>query len=207
MYRFFIYSCFFTTLLACKKDNKTIDKETIFFQEETAKGNNIDKIDYETIFNNNLEYKSTSFDFPVGKPNAKGYYNAQKFTVNDHLGDDWNGLGGGNSDLGDTIYAISNGYVSEVKNYEGGWGNVITIVHSYKNKLYKSLYAHCDTIIAIENKFVKRGEKIATIGNCNGQYYAHLHLEIRDSIDLDIGAGYSKNTNGYLDPTLFIKNN
>ncbi|WP_240642318.1 hypothetical protein [Nonlabens xiamenensis] len=29
-----------------------------------------------------------SFDFPVGKPEAKGYYNAQAFGVNDHLGDD-----------------------------------------------------------------------------------------------------------------------
>jgi len=46
------------------------------------------------------------FDFPVGKPDAKGYYNAQIFGKNNHLGDDWNGANGGNSDLGEPIYAV-----------------------------------------------------------------------------------------------------
>ena len=52
------------------------------------------------------------FDFPVGKPDAKGYYNAQAFGKNNHLGDDWNAVTGGNSDLGDPIYAIANGKVT-----------------------------------------------------------------------------------------------
>lgn len=33
-----------------------------------------------------------AFDFPVGKPDAKSYYNAQPFTKNNHLGDDWNAV-------------------------------------------------------------------------------------------------------------------
>ena len=57
------------------------------------------------------------------------------------------------------------------------------------------------------NRFIKKGEQIATIGNCNGAYYAHLHLEIRDSVNLDIGGGYSTDITGYLNPTEFIKNN
>lgn len=189
MNRFLICSCLLLVLIACKEER------------------DFNKIDYKIIFKSNPEYISTSFDFPVGKPNAKGYYNAQKFKENNHLGDDWNGLGGGNSDLGDNIYAISNGYVEEVKDYKGGWGKVVRINHFYNDKLYQSLYAHCDTIFISEKKFVKKGDKIASIGNCNGTYLAHLHLEIRDSINLDIGTGYSNNTNGYLDPTLFIKNN
>jgi hypothetical protein len=43
------------------------------------------------------------FDFPAGKPDGEGYYNAQGFGKNNHLGADWNGNGGGNTDLGDTI--------------------------------------------------------------------------------------------------------
>ena len=35
---------------------------------------------------------TSGFDFPVGKPDAVGYYNAQEFTENDHLGEDWNGV-------------------------------------------------------------------------------------------------------------------
>ena len=63
-----------------------------------------------------------SFDFPVGAPNAKNYYNAQKFGKNDHLGDDWNGKGGSNTDLGDPVYAASAGIVSFSDDLKGGWG-------------------------------------------------------------------------------------
>lgn len=153
-------------------------------------------------------YTARGFDFPVGKPNAKGYYNAQKFGKNNHLGDDWNGIGGGNSDLGDPVYAIANGYVVFAENIHGGWGNVIRIVHYInKNKQVESLYAHCDKIMVKQGQYVKKGQQIGTIGTNNGQYYAHLHFEIRSEVGMPIGNGYSKNTKGYLDPTEFIKNN
>ncbi|WP_298897056.1 M23 family metallopeptidase [uncultured Psychroserpens sp.] len=197
--------------MACKQDNKTISKPVISVTKVDSKQDSVlvteKKTDYYKLFEDQLNYNSDGFDFPVGKPNARGYYNAQKFQDNDHLGDDWNGVGGGNSDLGDPIYSLANGYISEVKDYEGGWGNVVRIVHLHNNKLYESLYAHCDTIMVSENQFVKKGEQIATIGNCNGNYLAHLHLELRDSVGLSIGPGYSSDTTGYLDPTDFINKN
>jgi len=162
---------------------------------------------FDSIFKEKPSYKASGFDFPVGKPNANGYYNAQKFTENHHLGDDWNGNGGGNSDLGDPIFAIGNGYVNFAENVGDGWGNVIRVIHLYKNKYYESLYAHCDTIAVKKGNFVTKGMQIGTIGNVNGTYYAHLHLEIRDRILMDIGGGYSKKTTGYLNPTTFITAN
>jgi murein DD-endopeptidase MepM/ murein hydrolase activator NlpD len=199
-------------IVSCKTETNQPKEDSIVLSKDTAEVVTIldtlpKTIDYLALFRSNPNFIANGFDFPVGKPEARGYYNAQKFGKNNHLGDDWNGVGGGNSDLGDPIYSVANGYVSEVKDYEGGWGNVAQIVHYYNNKLYRSLYAHCDSIIIKEGDFVKKGEQIATIGNCNGAYYAHLHLEIRDSINLDIGGGYSSDTAGYLDPTLFIKNN
>ncbi|WP_299440542.1 M23 family metallopeptidase [uncultured Aquimarina sp.] len=160
---------------------------------------------YDSLFNKHKEFIVTDFDFPVGKPNATGYYNAQKFKENNHLGDDWNGVGGGNSDLGDAIYSIANGYVSFAEDIGGGWGNVIRIIHKYKGNYYESVYAHCQSIKVKEGDFLKKGTLIATIGNANGQYLAHLHLELRDDIFMSIGGGYSENTKGYLDPTKFIK--
>ncbi len=149
---------------------------------------------------------SNGFDFPVGKPDAKEYYNAQKFKENNHLGEDWNGKGGGNTDLGDPIYSISNGYVSYADNVGGGWGNVIRVVHYLNDEeMIESLYAHCDTILVEEGDFVSKGQQIGTIGNNNGQYLAHLHFELRDKVGMPIGEGYSKNTEGYMDPTPFIR--
>ncbi|HEY1080753.1 MAG TPA: hypothetical protein VGE29_00740, partial [Prosthecobacter sp.] len=46
------------------------------------------------------------FDFPVGKPDAAGYYKARGYWPNGHMGEDWNGNGGGDSDLGAPIYAM-----------------------------------------------------------------------------------------------------
>lgn len=160
----------------------------------------------KALFAAHPDYIATGFDFPVGKPNAKGYYNAQKFGKNNHLGDDWNGVKGGNSDLGDPIYCIANGYVHFAKDVGGGWGKVVRVVHQLPNgKLYESLYAHCDTMMVKTNTWLKKGEQIGTIGTANGRYYAHLHLELRDSITMPIGAGYSNKTKGYLDPSGFIR--
>ncbi len=174
-------------------------------QEQTKQTENslAEKETEETI---PAEYIADAFDYPVGKPDAKGYYNAQKFGENFHLGDDWNAVTGGNSDLGDPIYNIGNGKVIFAKDAGGGWGNIIRIVHTLPDgQQYESFYAHCDTIMVEAEKWVKRGEQIGTIGNVDGLYYAHLHFEIREDLNLPIGGGYSENRLGYINPTEFIK--
>ena len=40
------------------------------------------------------------FDFPVGKPDSEGYYRSRGYRPNGHLGEDWNGKGGGNTGHG-----------------------------------------------------------------------------------------------------------
>lgn len=151
------------------------------------------------------EHIADFFDFPVGKPDAKGYYNAQAFGTNNHLGDDWNAVTGGNSDLGDPIYAVANGYVHFAKDVGGGWGNVIRIHHQLPDgKKVESLYAHCDAIKIEPNTWVNRGQEIGTIGTANGAYLAHLHFEMRSDLSLPIGRGYAREANGYINPTQFI---
>ena len=51
------------------------------------------------------------FDLPVGKPDGEGYYVFRGFYPNAHMGEDWNGNGGGNTDLGDPVYATADGVV------------------------------------------------------------------------------------------------
>ncbi|TMM56340.1 M23 family metallopeptidase [Maribacter algarum] len=171
-----------------------------------------DTIFLDSIPNKRIEIDSSKiafgFDFPVGKPDAKGYYDYQGFTKNNHLGEDWNGVGGSNTDLGDTIYAIGNGQVTYAEDFGGGWGNTVRIVHELPNgSKYESVYAHCDTILTIANAWVIKGDHIGTIGTAHGQYLAHLHLEIREEVGLPIGNGYSTDTTGYVNPTAFITAN
>lgn len=153
----------------------------------------------------NPEYIAEGFNFPVGKSDAIGYRDAQPFGNNYHLGSDWNGVGGGNSDLKDPIYAIADGFVKYAKKGGASWGNVIRIVHTLPNgEQYESLYAHCDRILVKKKTWVRKGQKIGTIGTASGKYLAHLHFEIRNNIYMGIGKGYSKNTKGYINPTKFI---
>lgn len=196
-------SCSLTSSKKAEKIEKEVVKDTIIVEQEV-------KLEEKVLqlFKENPLYKANSFDYPVGKPNAKGYYNAQAFGKNSHLGDDWNAVTGGNSDLGDPIYAVANGYVHFAEDYYSGWGNIIRIWHETKEgKIVESFYAHCDEILVKVKQFVKKGDKIGTIGNVDGTYYAHLHLEMREDIELPVGPGYADETTGYLDPTKFIKEN
>lgn len=172
----------------------------LFFTLSSNTDSDIIEMDFAT------EYISDGFDYPIGIPDGFGYYNAQPFGKNDHLGDDWNATTGGNTDLGDPVYAVSNGYVKFAEDVKGGWGNVIRMLHRLPDgTMVESLYAHCDTLLIKVNTWVKRGDQIGTVGTAHGKYYAHLHFEIRSNIMLEIGGGYSSDQRGYLDPTMFIK--
>lgn len=149
------------------------------------------------------------FVFPVGPPDARGYYDAQPFGRNNHLGEDWNGTKGGNSDLGDPIYSIGKGVISYAGDGGPGWGNVVRICHNIGTTgtpfYVESLYGHLKTIGVSEGTLVAGGQQIGTMGNVDGMYYAHLHLELRARIGMPIGAGYSVDPDGFVDPTHFIK--
>ena len=152
------------------------------------------------------DYIAHHFDYPVGTADGNGYYNAQGFAENNHLGDDWNGTGGGNTDFGDPIYAIADGRVKAAEDHGGGWGNIVRILHQLPNgEVIESFYAHCETMMVKEGDWIKRGDQIATIGNADGAYLAHLHFEIRTDTSMGIGGGYSSDTEGYVDPTAFIR--
>jgi peptidase M23-like protein len=148
------------------------------------------------------------FDFPLGSANAAMSYNAQHFTENHHLGEDLNGIGGENSDLGDPIYAIADGRVLLARDGGPGWGNVMIVLHAYvengERKYVQSYYRHIEMMLAQAGEDVRRGQQIATVGTANGLYFAHLHFEMREFLTPFIGPGYRADTRGWLDPTAFI---
>src|SRR3569623_7820 len=87
------------------------------------------------------------FDHADGKPNAAGYYKFRGFSPKGHLGEDWNGNSGGNTDLGDPVYSIGNGVVVHAKDIHVGWGNVVIVRHAFRDETGKiqmvdSLYGH-----------------------------------------------------------------
>jgi murein DD-endopeptidase MepM/ murein hydrolase activator NlpD len=161
---------------------------------------------YSNFFIQNPSYISDGFDFPVGKPNGIGYSDAQPFTVNSHLGEDW--IKNGRNDMGSPIFASSHGLVVFADDIQSGWGSIVRVIHlTPGGKFYETVYAHLQKIRVNVGDKVKKGDMLGTMGDANGAYWVHLHFELRDDIFMSIGPGYAKNTEGYLNPKEFIKKN
>jgi murein DD-endopeptidase MepM/ murein hydrolase activator NlpD len=150
------------------------------------------------------------FDFPVGKPEAEGYYKARGFRSGGHMGEDWDGIRGGDTDLKDPIYCIGNGIVVFARDVHRGWGNVVIVRHAYREngavKHIDSLYGHLHSILVKRGQRIARGQQIGTMGTAHGQYDAHLHLEIRKNLEIGMSrAKFAKNFSNYYDPSQFIE--
>lgn len=150
------------------------------------------------------------FDYPVAPPDAKNYFKARGFLPVglEHLGEDWNGPGGGNTDFGDYVFAAADGVVFFSNYVNRGWGKVIRMVHNYGTaeapRYIETLYAHVSSSIVRPGYTMRRGEIIGTIGNADGKYHAHLHFEMRKKPGKDIRCGYDGDTLGFISPSPFI---
>lgn len=149
------------------------------------------------------------FQIPVGV-DGEGYYKARGYRPNGHLGEDWNGVRGGDTDLGDPVYATAHGLVVFARNYHVGWGNVVILRHAYSEagttKYVDSLYGHLLDIKVREGQQVIRGQQVGRIGNNNGMYDAHLHFEMRKNLAIGMFRNsFPRDLTHYWDPTSFIK--
>lgn len=147
------------------------------------------------------------FDPPMGSEHGGLVYNAQKFwEMNEkrgghHTGDDLNGIGGMNTDLGDPVFSTADGLVIYAGEPSPGWGKLVVIAHKAADgRPLHSMYAHLNQIDVVLGNLVARGGKVGTVGTANGYYPAHLHFEMRASDGVDIGAGYAMFPLNRLDP-------
>jgi murein DD-endopeptidase MepM/ murein hydrolase activator NlpD len=160
-----------------------------------------------------LQYAATrsadGFDMPVGKPDAEGYYRSRGLIVGRHMGDDWNGNGGGNTDLGAPVYSTAHGLVIYSRDARMGWGKTVIVRHAYweggKWNYADSFYTHLHQMFVREGQQVQRGQLVGSIGTNRGMYTAHLHFEIRKNLRIGINQGsYRKDLSNYFRPYEFI---
>ena len=148
------------------------------------------------------------FQCPVGS-DGKSYYKARGMQPNGHLGEDWNGSAGGDTDLGAPVTATAHGLVLFARDFRLGWGNVIIVRHAYMEgaqvAYVDSLYGHLDQILVREGDQVARGQKIGTIGKCHGMYPAHLHFEMRKNLRIGMArSAFPRDYSCYWNPTEFV---
>ena len=164
-----------------------------------------------TAFERALIPTATRMAAAMGTAHGALSYNAQHFWDNNpargghHTGDDINGIGGMNTDLGDPVYAIGNGMVVFRGEPSLSWGNTLIVAHrNPQGKILLSMYSHLDKSYAAHGQRVHLGEVIGTVGTANNNYPAHLHLEMRDSTGIYIGPGYRSNQGEFLSPSQTI---
>ncbi len=155
--------------------------------------------------------KATRFDPALGTEHGGLTYNAQKFwEMNErrgghHTGDDLNGIGGMNTDLGDPIFATADGLVIYAGEPSPGWGKTVVIAHlAADGRPLQSMYAHLHRVDVARGSLVARGGQVGLVGTANGYYPAHLHFEMRTGDGVDIGAGYVMYPLNRLDPAATV---
>jgi len=136
------------------------------------------------------------FDMPVGAPDGAGYYIAQIYGKNRHMGEDWNARGGSHLDFGKPVYSAANGVVHWAIENKGSWGNFIRVIHNIgtesRPKYIETFYAHMEEMYVKSGDVVSRGEQIGTIGDADGKYNPHLHFEMKLTVGSEVGKGYGE---------------
>ena len=154
---------------------------------------------------------ATRFDHPMGSEHGALTYNAQLFRLNRHLGDDLNGIGGLNSDLGDPVYAAGFGRVVYAGEPDPSWGKMIILAHRVPDpenpaqvRVIQTVYAHLQEMFVRPDQLIQRGEKIGAVGSADGRYLAHLHFEVREGPYVNPGVGYASSPLNRLSPETFL---
>lgn len=152
---------------------------------------------------------ATRFDMPLGSEQGAFTYNARAFRMSSHLGDDLNGIGGGNTDLGDPVFAAGDGRVIYAASPDPSWGNMVIIAHRLPEgdelgPIVQTVYAHLQSIHVSVGEVVRRGQGIGTVGTATSAPLAHLHFEVRRGPYVNPGQGYAATPLNRVSPEAFI---
>lgn len=153
------------------------------------------------------------WDMPMGSETGALTYNAQPFRTTRHLGDDLNGIGGYNSDLGDPVWAAADGRVIFCGEGSKGWGKMVILACRVKDsttgelKVMQAVYAHLESVAVQPGQLLLRGQPLGSVGTAGGLYYAHLHFELRRGLWVNPGIGYADAALNRISPEAFISAN
>lgn len=151
------------------------------------------------------------FVSPLGSHEGAFSYDAQCFSVNNadrgglHAGQDLNGIGGENTDAGDTVFAGARGAVLYSGIPSPDWGRVVVLGHRLPDgRIIQTLYAHLSETHVFAGLIVAAGAPLGKVGSANGRYLAHLHYEAIDSAACEAGLPgyYKQRTNRFFPESL-----
>jgi hypothetical protein len=174
------------------------------------------------------------FSFPVGgvpnnpttsrynAPNGRGYlgwsvhpaasFLSPAYGMELQAGEDWGGRGGGDTDLGQPVYAAAAGTIVAAGYYGPRWNNIVLIRHTLPGgQVVLTQYAYLGSLAKKAGTVAWR-EVIGTVGT--GPHGSVLHFEVRQESMIEHPADYWPSNDGkdydwvrahYLSPTQFVR--
>ena len=147
------------------------------------------------------------FDTPLRPPDGAGAVISFPFQEAGHLGEDWT-TAKGDAALGEPVHSVADGWVSVAQDFENAWGKAVFICYRLPEGRWppfvEVMFAQLNSIDIKPGQFVKRGQRIGTVGNANGTYQAHLHWEVRQTVGMGLGPGFQAGASGWLGPSEFL---
>jgi murein DD-endopeptidase MepM/ murein hydrolase activator NlpD len=186
-------------------------------KREPTKAIQTTQVDWPKFFEANVLPSlpvADEFDTPLRPPDGAGAFVSHGFGENGDLGESWT-TAKGDAARGEPVYSIADGWVSVAQDFETAFGKAVFICYRLPAGRWppyvEVMYAEMDSIDVKAGDFVKRGQKIGTVGDGDGTYSiakggtgASLRWEVRQNVGVGVGAGYDPNATGWFGPSDFI---
>ena len=170
-------------------------------------------VDWAPFFEKNILPNlpvADEFDTPLRPPDGAGAVDSLPYLEDEakmHLGEDWT-TAKGDAALGEPVYSVADGWVSVAYDFANAWGKVVFICYRLPAGRYppyvEVMYSQLQSMEVKSGEFVKRGQKIGTVGNANKTYTAHLHWEVRTVAGGGLGLGFDNRHDDRLGPSEFL---
>lgn len=94
---------------------------------------------------------------------------------------EFEGPGGPDSALGEAVHAVADSVVLYTGTPSEEWGNVVVAAHrSPDGRVVQSVYGHLGEARVRSGARIGRGQVLGTVGDADGRYPAHWHLQFRE---------------------------
>lgn len=154
------------------------------------------------------------FDTPLRPPDGEGAVVSFPYQERGNLGESWT-TAKGDAALGEPVYSVADGWVSVAQDFQNAFGKAVFICYRLPEGRWppfvEVMYAELNSIDVKPGQFVKRGDRIGTVGDGDGTYSvasggagASLRWEVRQTVGLGLGPGFEANASGWLGPSEFI---
>ena len=186
-------------------------------KKEPAKAVPTKQVDWAAFFQANVLSSlpvADEFDTPLRAPDGAGAFVSFPFGEKGDLGESWT-TAKGDAAKGEPVYSVADGWVSVAQDFQTAFGKVVFICYRLPAGRWppyvEVMYAEMDSIDVKPGDYVKRGQKIGTVGDGDDTYSiakggsgASLRWEVRQAAGMGLGPGYQANASGWLGPSDFV---